>query len=361
MVRVSENARIVSGDFTHQHLRTCCHIPRTRQGLDPSSPGLSFLISSRWSCFSLMMFSLRDVSRRALERSRQKVKHRVLPALVFREDGRTMMGENAAAGQRCGQRCAVLRDDGAHVPASMLCAAGAAPQAHLCHLQAPRRPLSRRPRRQAPHVDRPDARSRRQATAWTHWAPRYSDKWPDPCQRGPFDVQRHVRASQTVHPLALRAALHAHARARVLLTGTSYLQGTPSFSLAVTRRTQRRLRRLANLCRSRAGRTSFTPKLPPCDTDAASASWESGRACCWTHSTPCPVVPRDPRFQSFGTLTRIETRLRIGGGGWAKANVMASTQLSMTWTSLAAARRGADGREDGWRKEWRWAVGWIEK
>ena len=32
MVRVSENARIVSGDFTHQHLRTYCHIPRTRQG-----------------------------------------------------------------------------------------------------------------------------------------------------------------------------------------------------------------------------------------------------------------------------------------------------------------------------------------
>ena len=131
------------------------------------------------------------------------------------------MGENAAAGQRCGQRCAVLRDDGAHVPASMLCAAGAAPKAHLCHLQAPRRPFSRRPRRQAPHVDRPDARSRRQAAAWTHWAPRYSDKWPDSCQRGPFDAQRHVRAPQTVHPLALRAALHAHARARVLPTGTS--------------------------------------------------------------------------------------------------------------------------------------------
>ena len=215
MVRVSENARIVSGDFTHQHLRTCCHIPRARQGLDPSSPGLSFLISSRWSCFSLMMFSRRDVSRRALERSRQKVKHRVLPALVFREDGRTTMGENAAAGQRCGQRCAVLRDDGAHVPASMLCAAGAAPQAHLCHLQAPRRPLSRRPRRQAPHVDRPDARSRRQAAAWTHWAPRYSDKWPDSCQRGPFDAQRHVRAPQTVHPLALRTgASRARARTR---------------------------------------------------------------------------------------------------------------------------------------------------
>lgn len=298
------------------------------------------------------------------------------------------MGENAAAGQRCGQRCAVLRDDGAHVQASMLCAAGAAPKAHLCHLQAPRRPLSRRPRRQAPHVDRPDARSRRQAAAWTHWAPRYSDKWPDSCQRGPFDAQRHVRAPQTVHPLALRTgASRARARTRpshghfclsLLLSftrnppthphahthtqaHTHTHQGTPFFSLAATPRTQRRLRRLANLCRSRAGRTSFTPKLPPCDTDAASASWESGRACCWTHSTPCPVVPRDPRFQSFGTLTRIETRLRIGGGGWAKANVMASTQLSMTWTSLAAARRGAGGREDGWRKEWRWAVGWIEK
>ena len=155
------------------------------------------------------------VSRRALERVAAENKHHRLHWHWCFVYGSTAMGESAAAGQRCGQRRAILRDDGAHVPASMLYAAGVAPQAHLCHLQAPRRPLSRRPRRQAPHVDRSDARSRRQAAAWTHWAPRYSDKWPDSCQRGPFDAQRHVRAPQTVHPLALRSgASRARAHTR---------------------------------------------------------------------------------------------------------------------------------------------------